>query len=508
MNSKMEDIDSLKRTIIQNRMKKRIAEQKAAVSDEAIPRADRESALPLSWSQQRLWFLDRLDRSASAAYHLSSALRLNGRLDHSALRSSLNRIVARHENLRTVFVNENGAPRQSILDADIGFSLDEVDLTSCDETAVDEIIERIGEEEAKTPFDLSRGPLLRGKLLIFGEEDHVLIVTQHHIISDGWSTSILVREVSALYTAFSHGKEDPLPELPIQFADYAAWQRDWLKGETLDNQINFWKKHLGGAPPLLQIPTDRPRTENRSYRGDDVAIDIPDAVTAALRDISRRHGTTLFMTVLAAWASLLFRLSGQQEIVVGTPVTNRGRRELENLIGFFVNTVAIRIDFSDDPTVSGLLAQVRESTLNAYANQDLPFEKVVEVLQPERSLSHSPIFQVLLNMGTSMLRESVELPGLRIEQLKTPYNCAHFDLDIAFFDNGKDLIGRLTYASDIFDRQTAQRFSEYLVCLLAGMVDEEHGRISGLIPVFQSSYRCSGRNNSGCLRHPDPQDRQ
>ncbi|MDL5368257.1 condensation domain-containing protein, partial [Xanthomonas sp. NCPPB 2654] len=363
-----------------------------ASSQDAIVPVKRDRALPLSWAQQRLWFLDQLDHAAGAAYHIPAALRLHGALDRDALHASLDRIVARHESLRTTFVSVEGEPQQMIAPAELGFVLVEHDLRDLDEAAQAAAVAEMSEAEARASFDLSIGPLIRGRLLRLSDQEHVLLVTQHHIVSDGWSIGVLVREVAALYTAFCQGAADPLPALPIQYADYAAWQRQWLQGEVLQAQLDFWRTHLLGAPALLELPSDRPRPAVQRYAGDALDVRLPPELTTALRGLSQRHGVTLFMTLLAGWSALLSRLSGQDDIVVGSPVANRQRAEIEPLIGFFVNTLALRVDLAADPSVAALLAQVKATTLDAYMHQDLPFEQVVEALQPERSLAHSPVF--------------------------------------------------------------------------------------------------------------------
>jgi acyl carrier protein len=307
--------------------------------------ADRSQPLPLSLAQQRLWFLDQLDKAASAAYHMPAALRLAGKLDTSALKTTLDRLVARHESLRTYFVAIDGVPYQQVASSDCGFALSHEDLTGLSAEEREEAVAALAAEEARAAFDLSTGPLIRGRLLKLSDEEHVLLLTQHHIVSDGWSLGILVREVAALYAAFHNGKADPLPPLEIQYADYAQWQRSWLQGEELARQLDFWKDHLAGAPALLNLPLDRPRPAVQSHAGGAVPLMLSPELTANLRAFAQRHGVTPFMTLLAGWGLLLARLSGQQEVVIGTPVANRQRRETEELIGFFVNTLAMRLRF-------------------------------------------------------------------------------------------------------------------------------------------------------------------
>ncbi|WP_146741412.1 condensation domain-containing protein, partial [Lonsdalea populi] len=351
-------------------------------SPSRIPVADRNTPLPLSFAQQRLWFIGHLDPAASQAYHLPAALRLVGQLDKSALTAALDSLVARHESLRTHFTLVDGQPCQQIAPDSIGFSLSCLDLRKLDAAGCPQRVAELAAQEAREPFDLTQGPLIRGRLLQLGDDEHVLLLTQHHIVSDGWSLGILVRELAALYRAAIRGENAHLPPLPIQYADYAVWQRNWLRGETLADLHAFWHNQLQGAPALLRLPTDRPRPSVQRYVGSVVPIQIDGTELTALRTLSQQQGTTLFMTLLAGWAAVLSRLSGQDDIVVGTPVANRTRRELEGVVGFFVNTLALRVEPGQCTTVADLLAQVRERALAAYAHQDLPFEQVVEALQP------------------------------------------------------------------------------------------------------------------------------
>ncbi|MBW8893928.1 MAG: non-ribosomal peptide synthetase, partial [Burkholderiales bacterium] len=336
----------------------------------------------------------QLDARAGAAYHMSGALRLHGVLDRAALQSTLDAIVARHESLRTVFTQVDGVAVQVVAPA-AHFSLLALDLRSLEACERDAALARHSAEEARAAFDLGAGPLIRGRLLQLADDEHVLLVTMHHIVSDGWSIGVLVREVAALYAACCHGLPDPLPPLSLQYADYAHWQRQWLSGAALQRQIDHWREHLLGAPVLLELPTDRPRPAVQSYAGRSVALNLGPDLSARLNAFAKQHDVTLYMALFCGWATLLSRLSGQLDVVIGSPVANRPRPELEGLIGFFVNTLALRADFSGEPTVAQMLQRVRSAALAAYAHQDLPFEQVVEALQPPRSLSHSPIFQVM-----------------------------------------------------------------------------------------------------------------
>ncbi|HET7460190.1 MAG TPA: amino acid adenylation domain-containing protein, partial [Longimicrobium sp.] len=392
----------------------------------AIEPVGRGADLPLSFAQQRLWFIERLE-SAGAAYHIPVHQRLRGELDRAALRRALDRIVARHEALRTVFAEVDGAPVQRIAPAEESpFALAEHDLRGGADAAAQ--LRLLMADEARAPFDLARGPLIRGRLVRLGDDDHVLLITMHHIVSDGWSMGVFTRELSALYTAFQAGEPDSLPPLAIQYADYAVWQRTWVEGEVLKAQAEYWKETLSGAPGVLELPADHARPPRQDFAGGAVPIGLDPELTAGLKALGQRHGTTLFMTLLAGWAAVLSRLSGQDDVVVGTPTANRGRSEIEGLIGFFVNTLALRVELAGAPSVAALLARVKERSLGAQQNQDIPFEKVVELLQPVRSLSHTPLFQVMFAWQDAA-RERLELPGLALGHLPgAERTAAKFDL--------------------------------------------------------------------------------
>ncbi len=439
-----------------------------------IQRADRTQPLPLSLAQQRLWFLHQLDPAASAAYHMPAALRLVGQLDVAALQATLDRLVARHESLRTSFVAQGGVPYQQIAPEDCGFALSHEDVSSLSAGEREALVAKLTVEEARAPFDLSTGPLIRGRLLRVSDDEHVLLVTQHHIVTDGWSVDVMVREVAALYTAFRNGEADPLPPLGIQYADYAEWQRDWLQGEELTRQVDFWQQHLAAAPALLELPLDRPRPAVQSYAGSTVPVTLSPELTARVRAFSHRHGVTPFMTLFAGWGLLLSRLSGQRDIVIGTPVANRQRREVENLIGFFVNTLAVRLRFEDQPSVAALLAQVKQTTLAAFAHQDLPFEQVVEAVQPQRSLSHSPLAQVTFTWNNHEHVQTdgstLQLPGLALAPVSRANETIQVDLQLLLDDAGGAISGVLVYARDLFHGQTIERWIGHFVQLLEAMV--------------------------------------
>ncbi|WP_431262152.1 amino acid adenylation domain-containing protein [Roseateles chitinivorans] len=486
-----------------------------------IERADRSGPLPVSYAQQRLWFLDRLDAAAGAAYHMPVALKLSGALNREALQATLDGLVRRHEILRTRFASVDGQTVQLIDGPDTGFRLQEVDLSTLAEPQRTRTVEQLSEQEQRAPFDLAQGPLIRGQLLKLDEHEHILLLTQHHIISDGWSTGIMVREVSALYEAHSQrdthrqgredgddredGNEGVLPPLPIQYADYAVWQRQWLQGEVLQQQSQYWKRELSGAPALLELPTDNPRPAEQSYEGAQWSFEIPQALTSGLRALAQSQGATLFMTLLAGWSVLLSRLSGQKDIVVGTPVANRQRSEVEGLIGFFVNTLALRVRLDDDPTVQALLQQVKASTLAAYEHQDLPFEQVVEALQPQRSLSHSPLFQNMLSLNNTPVQGALQLSGLRISTLGQQGGSTQFDLSLALTETPEGLSATLSYASALYEPASIERLAGYWLTLLQGVVASPQGRVSAL-PLLSQDQRQQLLETFNATARAYPQD--
>jgi len=451
-----------------------------------IEPADRTAPLPLSFAQQRLWFLERLGGMGDA-YHVPWRLRLRGELDAGALRRALDRIVARHEVLRTTFAQVDGAPVQRIAPPEESrFPLAEHDLGG----ESDEALRRLLSDGWSTPFDLERGPLIRGILVRLGEDDHVLQVTMHHIVSDGWSMGVLTEELSALYAAFRRGEGDPLPALAVQYGDYAAWQRRWLVDEVLGEQAAYWRGRLAGAPELLEVPTDRPMPARIDHAGASLEVALGEETTRGLKALGRREGTTLFMTLLAGWATVLSRLSGQEEVVVGTPTANRGRAEIEGLIGFFVNTLALRLDLSASPTVREMLGRVRERALEAQHHQDIPFEQVVELARPARSLAHTPLFQVML-AWQSAPGGALALPGVEAavmgggaEQAST-----QFDLALSLWESGGRIVGEMRYATALYERATVERSLGYLRRVLEGMAAGPGRRIGELEMLSEAERR-------------------
>ncbi|HEX8359884.1 MAG TPA: amino acid adenylation domain-containing protein, partial [Longimicrobium sp.] len=449
-----------------------------------IEPVERGGSLPLSFAQQRLWFLHQMG-GAAGAYHIPKVLRLRGELDRGALGRALDRIVERHEALRTTFHGVDGQPEQRIAPAGT-LALVEHDLAG--HPAAEAELERLVAEETGAPFDLQRGPLVRGRLIRLADDDHVLAFTLHHIVSDGWSTGVIVGELSTLYSAFLRGEADPLPALPVQYADYAAWQRRAEGGELLERQVEFWRESLAGAPELLELPTDHPRPARLSHAGALVGMELDEELTASLKALSQRRGTTLFVTLLAGWATVLSRLAGQSDVVIGTPTANRGRKEVEGLVGFFINTLALRVDLSGTPTVAELMERVKERSLGAQEHQDLPFEQVVERLQPARSLSHTPLFQAML-VWQNTPRESLELPGLTLSAVDAvPFVAAKFDLTLSMAEADGRIVGGLVYATSLFERATVERYLGYLRLVLAEMAADEHRPVD-LIPLLPAAER-------------------
>ncbi|HEY6921962.1 MAG TPA: condensation domain-containing protein, partial [Steroidobacteraceae bacterium] len=464
------------------------ATEATALALPPIRPVDRTQNLPLSWAQQRLWFLAQLDPAASVSYHMPAALRLQGSLDRAALTATLDRIVARHEILRTRFVKSaDGTAVQVIAPPGVGFALSYQDLTRLHEDEQRATVDRLRAEEFQHPFDFERGPMIRGRLLQLADRDHILLLCQHHIVSDGWSIGILVREITTLYAAFTQGLPDPLAPLNIQYADYALWQRQWLQGEAL-TQLDFWRNHLAEAPALLDLPTDRPRPARQSYAGAHLPLLLPAELSAALKALSQRHGTTLFMTLLAGWSILLARLTGQNDLVIGTSIANRQRLEIEPLIGFFVNALALRIQLGDDPTVTQLLERIKDITLAAYAHQDVPFEQVVEALRPVRTLSHSALFQVLLALVNAPDGGAATVPGLELTPLPSIPPTTHFDLTLLLADTGTVISGNLHYSTDLFDHATAERLCLHFSTVLHAMVADESQRV-GTLPLLTAPER-------------------
>jgi len=451
----------------------------------AIERAPREGNPPVSIVQQRLWFLDQLE-PGNIAYNIPVAIRLSGLLDVSALERCVGEIVGRHEALRTTFTIVEGQPVQVVAPLE-PWRLRVVDLRGLAENSREAEALSLAGEEARRPFDLARGPLLRARLLRLDAEEYMLLLTMHHIVSDGWSIGVFVRELTTLYKAFSNGEASPLPELSIQYADYSQWQWGRLAGELLDNQLSYWKRQLGGGLPVIELPTDRPRPPKTTFRGATEPWSFPSELSEQLKAVGRRRGATLFMTLMSAFQTLLHRYTGLDDVVVGTPIAGRTRVEAEGLIGFFANTLVLRGDLSGDPAFEELLARVREVTLEAHAHQDVPFEMLVEELQPARDLSHTPLFQVMLAMQNAPLPE-MRLRGMRVSQIEIDNGTAKFDLILFVRETGKGLEGTWEYNTDCLDRATIRRMAGHFETLLRGVINDPRQRLSEL-PLLTAPER-------------------
>jgi amino acid adenylation domain-containing protein len=460
--------------------------QKQGVKTTRLPIAPRKSAngeAPLSFAQQRLWFLDQLE-PGSSFYNIFDTLSFDEPLDITALEESLNEIVRRHEVLRTTFPSVRGKPVQVIAPR-LKLPLTVVDLRRLSEEEREAETARLSAEEYERPFDLARGPLVRCKLLRLDAEESVLLLTMHHIVSDGWSLGILSRELHALYEAYSAGRPSPLPDLPIQYADFTVWQREWLQGEVLAAQLSYWEKQLAGAPSVMKLPTDRARPSVQNFQqGANQWLKLPKPLAASLRALSQREGVTLFMTMLSAFNLLLHRYTHQTDILLGTPIAGRNRAETEGLIGFFVNTLVMRTDLSGDPGFRELLGRVREVALGAYAHQDLPFEKLVEAISPERDTSRNPLFQVsfqLSNVSNPAENASEEREELADEsQLEVENAAAKFDLGVNIWESERGLRAQVDYSTDLFDDATITRMLKHFERLLEGVVSNPNRRVSEL----------------------------
>ncbi|MCP4263627.1 MAG: AMP-binding protein, partial [Planctomycetes bacterium] len=416
----------------------------------------RERDIPLSFAQQRLWFLDRLEGKNATAYNMPADLRLEGPLHRAALSSSLQEIIQRHETLRTTFSMKDEKPVQVIHQSVNNDPLTVVDLQGLSSVKQGTEIQKLAEENAQRPFDLSKGPLFSAVLLQLGINSHILLLTMHHIISDGWSMEVFISEFSALYEAFLQEKSSPLEPLPIQYADFSLWQRQWLSGEALQTQLNYWQQKLADATHTLEIPGDHPRPPVYTFNGGAENIAITPELTRKLTSLSQQTGDTLFMTTLAAFAMLLSRYSGMEDIVIGSPIANRTRKETEPLIGLFVNTLALRIDLSGNPTFLELLARVRKTTLESYDHQDLPFEQVVEALQPKRDMSRNPLAQVAFAYQ-NVPQSAFELPNMAISPVEFETHTVRMDLEFHIWEVDGGLECRLLYYKDIFEAATIKR---------------------------------------------------
>jgi amino acid adenylation domain-containing protein len=451
-----------------------------------IERVARDGKAPLSFAQQRLWFIDQLE-PGSAVYNLPVGVRMTGELDVKALERTLSEMVRRHEVLRTTFTSVDGEPVQVIGEA-YEITLPIIDLHEMAEAEREAEALRLAAEEAQRPFDLSRGPLLRASLLRLGEREHVVLLTMHHIISDGWSMSVLVKEVGALYEAYTRGAESPLAELPIQYADYAAWQRGWLQGEVLERQLSYWREQLKGAPPVLELPIDRARSSAHIPIGASHEFVLSSELVSSMKELGRQEDVTLFMVLLAGLQVLLHCHTGQDDIIVGSNIANRNRKETEELIGFFVNLLVLRTKLSRDTAFRELLRQVREVTLGAYAHQDVPFEKLIEELQPERALSRTPVVQVVCNFGVAQ-QSGLTLTGLELGALDADAPVAKFDLTLDLRSAADQVYGTWLYDQTMFDAARIQRMTRHLQEALENAVVNPEIKMSDLTNMLDEADR-------------------
>jgi amino acid adenylation domain-containing protein len=456
----------------------------AAAPDVIRPR-EPGTRVPLTFSQKRIWFLEQLEPE-TRIYNDLAGLRLVGELDPAALDAAVRGVVERHESLRTVFVEEGGEPVQVVLD-DHPVRLELRDLSDLPEEERMAAVRRIADEITLAPFDLARGPLLRPTLLQLGGRDHALLLAIHHIITDGWSHGIFWRELLAIYNAAREGRPSPLPPVTLRYGDFAVWQQQHLAGGALERQMAYWKERLRGAPALIALPTDRPRPAEQTYRGASHGFAVPEEVAGRLDALAQREGATLFMALTAALAALLGRYSGEDDVVIGSPIANRTRPELEDVIGLFANTLAVRVDLSGDPPFRELLGRVRDGVFDDFANQDLPFEKIVEELRTERSLSYNPVYQVLFALQNTP-RAGATFTGLRVYPLETDHRKSKLDLALTLFEAGRELRGGWEFSTELFDRETVVRLTDHFLFLLAGVVEDPDRRLSEL-PLIRPEER-------------------
>ena len=465
----------------------------------SLPPISREGAVPLSHGQERMWFIDQFE-PGNSIYNRPLFLRLKGDLKAAVLERCLNEIIRRHETLRTTFSAVDGQPFQ-VISPRQPLTLSLRDITGLTEGERKAEVRRRAIEEAALPFDLGRGPLIRAILLRVGEEEHILLLTIHHVVFDGWSEGILFQELAVLYESFATGRPSRLPELPIRYADFAVWQRQWLQGEILDSQMAYWKKQLAGAS-VLELPTDHPRPSVQTFRGSKQFLFVPEVLTERLKAISRSEGTTLFMILLAAFQTLLHRYTGEDDIIVGSPVAGRNRTDVEGLIGFFVNTLILRTDFWGDPDFREVLRRVRKVALDAYAHQDLPFEKIVEEMHPQRNFSHSPLFQVLFVLQNTPTK-APRLAGLTVTPVEVESKTATFDLSLLMVEEASSLKGTIEYSTDLFDEETIRRMIGHFQTLLESIVADPGTSVSrlSLLTDFERDRLLVDWNNTN-REHP------
>ncbi|WP_375509333.1 condensation domain-containing protein [uncultured Nostoc sp.] len=479
LSQRIADLSPEKLKLLVQRLNNKKGEILLRSQTQIVPQSRELNSFPLSFAQQRLWFLDQL-QPGNSAYNISVPMRLEGWLNVAALEQSFKEVVKRHEVLRTTFTVVDGQPLQVIAPS-LRFTLPVVDLQELPQNQREAEVLRLASEEAQQPFDLARGPLLRATLLQLAAAEYALLLTMHHIVADGWAIGVLIHEIATLYEAFSVGKPSPLVELSIQYADFAVWQRQWLQGQ-LETQLAYWQQQLGGIP-VVEFPSDCPRSTIQTFFGAREALVLPKTLCDQLKTLNQRQGITLFMVLLAAFGTLLHWYTDQEDIVVGTDIANRNQAETKELIGFFANQLVLRTNLSKNPTFLELLERVREMTLEAYAHQDLPFDKLVDALNPKRELNRTPLFKVKLVLENTQT-PSLELPGLTISSLKVENKTVQFDLLLELNETEQGLFGIWEYSTDLFERDSIVRLSKNFATLLAEIATHPEAKLSELKAVL------------------------
>ncbi|TAE58569.1 MAG: non-ribosomal peptide synthetase, partial [Nostocales cyanobacterium] len=467
---RLENLSPEKRELVLQKLKK---QQKTPI----LQPLSKDNPLPLSFAQQRLWFINQLE-GENCVYNVPFFWQINGILNINALEKSLLEISQRHEILRTSFDVVDDLPTQ-IIHTQPTLKIEVIDWQNLPEKEQLNKAKNLAIAELQQPFNLSKDPLLRVKLLKLANQSHLLFLVIHHIVCDGWSMDIFKSELLTLYTNFSQNQPASLPQLSLQYADFAQWQREYLQGEILTKQLNYWQQQLAEINPILELPTDYPRPSAQSFRGSSEFLQIDRDLTQKLKQLSHDSRTTLFMTLLTIFSLLLSRYSNQKDIVIGSAIANRNRKEIEPLIGFFVNTLALRIKLQNNPTFSELLQQVKQITLDAYDHQDLPFEKLVDELKLERSLSHHPLFQVTFGLQTGT-QEKIEIPGLSLTRFEWENTTTLFDLSLIFRENSQGLIGEWEYATDLFKAETIQRMVNHFQVIIKQIINNPHQLINNI----------------------------
>ena len=463
----------------------------ARSSELSIARRDPASPVPLSSSQQRLWFLHHLD-DGRASYNIPAVLRMTGLLDVAALEKAVQNIIVRHENLRTRFIEQDGQPA-AVIDKELSWNLERLDLRSLDSSERDALAMSRAAEFIRKPFDLSKGSPLRALLITIESDNHLLVASMHHIISDGWSMGVMVRELTEHYLAAKNGTTARMAPLAVQYADFAQWQQKWLESGELDRQLPYWRSSLADAPPMATFPTDFVRPPAEGPKGRRSRILIPKPLVAELEKLSREQNVTLFMLLFAAFLVLLYRYTGQEDLVVGTPSANRNRSELHPIIGFFVNNLVMRAKLDGNPTFVELLARIREVTLGAYDHQDVPFEKLVQALRPVRALDHSPLFQTMFSFQNFPF-DDLELPDLTISPVEMDCGTARFDLTVEIYPRNGEMHAFFEYKTDLYLPETIAALQRHLMSLLENVVAHPGQHINSIPMMSGEEQKASGFN--------------